>query len=176
MSTSRQVAANRRNALKSTGPRSDEGKTTAARNAVKHGLTASHPLILGEDVEEFTAFVEGMLADLDPQGTWESFLAERIIASAWRQRRVLSIEAGLHLSEQSDRQDPKAMGHAFSHDALYTNSFSKLMRYDICLDRARRNSFQDLADAQSRRWAQEEAEGKQKLRNEPNFEEVVQDV
>ena len=173
MSTDRQIAANRRNAAKSTGPSSVEGKAIAARNAVKHGLTASHPLILGEDADEFAAFVEGMLADLDPQGTWESFLAERIIASAWRQRRVLSIEAGLHLSEQSDRQDPKAMGHAFSNDALYTNSFSKLIRYEVCLDRARRSSFQDLAHAQSRRWDREEAE-KSKLRNEPNFEEVVQ--
>jgi len=175
VSTNRQIAANRSNALKSTGPRSDEGKAIAARNAVKHGLTSSHPLILGEDVDEFAAFVEGMLADLDPQGTLESFLAERIIASAWRQRRVLSIEAGLHLTAQSDRQDPQAMGHAFSHDALYTNSFSKLIRYDNGLDRARRRNFQDLVDAQSRRWGREEAE-ERKSQNEPNLDEVVQHV
>lgn len=175
MSTSRQIEANRSNALKSTGPRSDEGKAIAARNAVKHGLTTSHPLILGEDAEEFAAFVEGMLEDLDPQGIWESFLAERIIASAWRQRRVLSIEAGLHLSGKSDRQSPDAMGEAFRNDALYTNSFSKLMRYDSCLDRARRSSFVDLISAQTRRCEQQQAE-EVKLRNEPNFDEVVQDV
>lgn len=174
MSTRRQIAANRRNARKSTGPCSDEGKAIAARNAVKHGLTSSHPLIQGEDVDEFAAFVEGMLDDLDPQGTLESFLAERVIASAWRQRRVLAIEAGLHLKEKSDRQDPSAMGAAFSHDALYTNSFSKLMRYDSCLDRVRRNTFDDLVGAQARRSAHEERE-EQKLQNEPNFEEVIQD-
>ena len=176
MSTSRQIAANRRNALKSTGPRSDAGKAVASRNAVKHGLTTSHPLILGESAEEFAAFVEGMLSDLDPQGTWESFLAERIIASAWRQRRILCIEAGLHLTEKSDRQSPDAMAAAFKNDALYTNSFSKLMRYDNGLDRARRRNFHDLVDAQARRWAQEQAAEEKKLQNEPNFEEVPPNV
>jgi hypothetical protein len=167
VSSDRRIAANRRNALKSTGPRTDAGRALAARNAVKHGLTASHPLIAGESPEEFQAFLEGMLADLDPQGTWESYLAERIIAAAWRQRRVLGIEAGLHQRENSDQQDPAAMSRAFTSDAMYTNSFSKLIRYETALDRARRRGFQDLVQAQARRWGRELAEN-EKLQNEPN--------
>ncbi len=139
----------------------------AARNAVKHGLSASHPLIAGENAEEFACFVEGMLEDLDPQGTWESYLAERVIAAAWRQRRVLSIEAGLHQCENSDQQDPAAMSRAFTSDAMYTNSFSKLVRYETALDRARRRGYQDLNEAQARRWRRELAET-EKLQNEPN--------
>src|SRR5262249_41054591 len=39
MATERQIAANRRNARKSTGPRSGRGKKGASRNAYRHGLT-----------------------------------------------------------------------------------------------------------------------------------------
>jgi hypothetical protein len=168
VTSERRIAANRRNALKSTGPRTEAGKAVAARNAVRHGLSASHPLIAGENGEAFAAFVEGMLEDLDPQGTWESYLAERVIAAAWRQRRVLSIEAGLHRSQKSNQEDPEAMGNAFSNDALYTNSFSKLARYESALDRTRRRSFQDLLDAQTLRWWREQAAKNEKLQNEPN--------
>jgi hypothetical protein len=41
MASERQIAANRRNARKSTGPRSGAGKTRASRNAYRHGLTLS---------------------------------------------------------------------------------------------------------------------------------------
>ena len=41
MASERQLAANRRNARKSTGPRSGAGKTRASRNAYRHGLTLS---------------------------------------------------------------------------------------------------------------------------------------
>jgi hypothetical protein len=41
MASERQIAANRRNARKSTGPRSGAGKTRAGRNAYRHGLTVS---------------------------------------------------------------------------------------------------------------------------------------
>ena len=41
MASDRQIAANRRNARKSTGPRSGAGKKRARRNAYRHGLTLS---------------------------------------------------------------------------------------------------------------------------------------
>ena len=41
MASERQIAANRRNARKSTGPRSGAGKKRASRNAYRHGLTLS---------------------------------------------------------------------------------------------------------------------------------------
>ena len=41
MATERQIAANRRNARKSTGPRSSAAKKRASRNAYRHGLTLS---------------------------------------------------------------------------------------------------------------------------------------
>jgi hypothetical protein len=53
MATLKQIAANQNNALRSTGPRSLAGKARSRLNAVKHGLTATHSLLPGEDPKEF---------------------------------------------------------------------------------------------------------------------------
>ncbi|EDM69526.1 hypothetical protein RAZWK3B_05927 [Roseobacter sp. AzwK-3b] len=46
MTSARQITANRANAQKSTGPRTQTGKTKAAGNARRHGLTSAPPLDL----------------------------------------------------------------------------------------------------------------------------------
>lgn len=60
MTSYRQVEANRRNALKSTGPRTDAGKETSRRNAVRHGLMAETVIAAMEDAEDYTAFEEAI--------------------------------------------------------------------------------------------------------------------
>ena len=56
MTSARQIQANRRNALKSTGPSSEEGKQESRRNAVRHGLTAETVIGALEDAEDYKAF------------------------------------------------------------------------------------------------------------------------
>jgi len=92
MATEAQVAANRRNAEKSTGPRTPEGKAAVSQNAVKHGLSAQCDVIRGEDQEEFELYREEMFWELNPAGTMESRLAERIVSLAWRLRRAERIQ------------------------------------------------------------------------------------
>jgi len=92
MATGAQVAANRRNAEKSTGPRTAQGKVAVSQNAVKHGLLARHDVIRGEDREEFDLYREEMFWELNPVGTMESRLAERIVSLAWRLRRAERIQ------------------------------------------------------------------------------------
>ena len=60
MATTNQIEANRKNAQKSTGPKSAQGKADVAKNATKHGLTAQNVIIKGENPEEF----EGRLKKL----------------------------------------------------------------------------------------------------------------
>ena len=76
----------------STGPRTAKGKARSSRNALKHGLTAGEVLLPTEEAGEFAAFSEGLRASLAPVGELESMLAERIVVSAWRWRRVLRLE------------------------------------------------------------------------------------
>ena len=80
MASEAQVLANRRNAQKSTGPRTEEGKAVAAQNAVKHGLLARDDVIKTEDQGDYDRMREKVLGELDPVGPVEMPLAERISA------------------------------------------------------------------------------------------------
>jgi hypothetical protein len=102
MASERQMAANRLNAQLSSGPRSDEGKARVAANALKHGLTGKQFVLPREDPAEFDAFRSDLIADRAPQGTQEEILAEKIVADAWRLRRIPQLEAALYWRE--DRQ------------------------------------------------------------------------
>lgn len=88
----KQLEANRRNALRSTGPRSEAGKAIVARNATSHGLCGRHAVIEGESQDEFDLLYEEMIADLKPVGMLECCLADKIISSIWRQHRAVRIE------------------------------------------------------------------------------------
>lgn len=88
MASEAQVAANRLNAQKSSGPRTAEGKAVVAQNAVKHGLLAREGLLRGEDGEEFARHREALMEELNPTGALEVILAARIVDLTWRLRRV----------------------------------------------------------------------------------------
>jgi hypothetical protein len=93
MASEAQVQANRLNARKSTGPRTDEGRAVVAQNAVRHGLLAQQAVIRGEDLGEFEFYRDQMLGELSPAGAMESMLAERVVGLAWRLRRAERIQA-----------------------------------------------------------------------------------
>src|SRR4051794_23027204 len=83
MTTLRQIHANQRNALLSTGPRSAAGKEAARANALKHGLSAT--VVLPED--ETQAVHERLVAwnaDLRPDGERQEWLAEQVVAASVR--------------------------------------------------------------------------------------------
>ena len=88
MATQAQINANRKNAKKSTGPRTARGKEVVSQNAVKHGLCAKKNVIRTESQEEFDLFQDEMIADLAPAGGMELMLAKRIVSLAWRLRRA----------------------------------------------------------------------------------------
>src|SRR5262245_16839141 len=82
------AAINRRNAQKSTGPRSAEGKSRSKFNALKHGMTAASPVLPGEDPEAFRARIDAWKVDLKPQNTVEDDLIERAARVSWQLDRV----------------------------------------------------------------------------------------
>src|ERR1700730_11821107 len=88
MTTQKQRAANRRNAKKSTGPRTVEGRNRSKVNALKHGLTATQIIIFDENAEDLENFHQGLIEEMLPRGALEEQLVERIAVCAWRLRRV----------------------------------------------------------------------------------------
>ena len=94
----RRIQANRRNALRSTGPKTERGKRTVARNAIKHGILAREVVITAgngkESSEEFQALVEQLWEQYEPVGVVEELLVKRIAACWWRTARVLRAENG----------------------------------------------------------------------------------
>src|SRR5690349_18461406 len=95
MTSYRQVEANRRNALKSTGPKTEGGKQVSRCNAVRHGLTAETVLSALEDAEDYKAFEAAITADYDAQSAVERELVLRLASILWRLRRATTMETGL---------------------------------------------------------------------------------
>jgi hypothetical protein len=106
MTSFKQIEANRRNALKSTGPVTEEGKKRSRCNSVRHGLRAETVIGVLEDAEDYKAFEAAIIADYDAQSAVERELVLRLASLLWRLRRTTTIETGLfkiqaaHLSEQ----------------------------------------------------------------------------
>src|SRR5207245_11749629 len=102
MTSLRQLEANRRNALKSTGPTSANGKHVSRRNALRHGFTAETVIEPLENPEEYRTFEAAILSEYLPQTPIEQELVRRLASLFWRLRRATSIETGL-LDRKSTR-------------------------------------------------------------------------
>ena len=95
MTSFKQIEANRCNALRSTGPKTEAGKEVSRRNAVRHGLTAETVIGALEDAEDYKAFEAAVMADYDAQSAIERELVLRLASLLWRLRRTTAMETGL---------------------------------------------------------------------------------
>jgi hypothetical protein len=95
MATEKQIAANRKNAMWSTGPRTEVGKRRSRRNALRHGLTAETVIEVLEDAKAYKALQRKILADYRPSSNFELELVARLVSLLWRLRRAVAIESGL---------------------------------------------------------------------------------
>lgn len=93
---------NRRNAAKSTGPRTARGKAIAAGNALRHGIFAQRLLLPGEDAAELTRLKCGLVRSLKPRNAMEMELVERILSISWKLRRLQRAERAQHVYENDE--------------------------------------------------------------------------
>ena len=123
MTSIKQFEANRRNSLKSTGPKSEAGKQASRRNAVRHGLTAETVIGALEDAEDYKAFELAITADYDAQSAVERELVLRLASLLWRLRRATTIETGLfeihadHLGDFRKTHEMILSSHVVSCDS-----------------------------------------------------------
>ena len=95
MTSFRQNEANRRNALRSTGPNTEEGKRRSRQNAVRHGLCAETVVEILEDIDDYRGFEAAVIADYDARTAVERELVLRLASLLWRLRRATAIETDL---------------------------------------------------------------------------------
>lgn len=96
MATAAQIAANRANARKSTGPRSAQGKAASRWNALKHGMDAETAVLPTEDPAEYEALVCEYSAGFHPANREEHFHVDTMLRADWQIRRLQRVEADLY--------------------------------------------------------------------------------
>ena len=92
----KKLRANRRNARKSTGPKTAEGKAKSSQNAVSHGIFCQAAVLGGESLTEFQILRNAYLQTLKPQNILELSFVDRIVLSQWRLDRSQRTEMLMH--------------------------------------------------------------------------------
>jgi hypothetical protein len=159
MASEKQVQANRANAKRSTGPKTEPGKALSRRNAYKHGLTAQTIVIGDEDPKAFDRLRAELEEEYNPRPGIERELVERLAVLMWRMRRIPIFEAGLiELRRRRDRlSSPEpviafqncqgTLGTLFRYEAALMNAFSRTLQQLLVLqDRRASESDGDQAD------------------------------
>jgi hypothetical protein len=134
MTSIRQIESNRRNALRSTGPKTETGKQRSSQNAVRHGLTAETVIEPLEDPEDYKVFEQAVTADYDAETAVERELILRLASLLWRLRRSALIETGLLrlqgevLRDQRTRPAPQRSEDCTIWAALRVGQFATVAR------------------------------------------------
>src|SRR5216684_2836379 len=95
MATIKQFEANRRNALRSTGPKTPEGKLAVSMNSLRHGLRARTVVLPAENRDEFDQLCNDLEVEWHPQSRTEQFYVEQMAVSQWKLTRMEVGEAAV---------------------------------------------------------------------------------
>jgi hypothetical protein len=96
VATDKQIAANRLNAQKSTGPKTPAGRAAVRLNGVTHGLTAETLVLKGENEADFKALFDSLETEHAPATPTEEALVVQLAMATWRLRRAYHAEAGFY--------------------------------------------------------------------------------
>jgi hypothetical protein len=163
--TQRQLDANRRNAAKSHGPITPEGRAAVRLNALKHGLTAAEIILpTTEDKLEFEQFQAAFEAECQPVGPIEQVLVEDIVANRWRMNRVRKMEPGFFalrlqalerwiVKDHSTLDAQAHLAYVFRDDAQDSDTLGKMSRYEARFERSFHKALKELQRLQALRAA-----------------------
>jgi hypothetical protein len=158
MISEKQLEANRRNARRSTGPKTAEGKERSSRNNLRHGLTGQITVLPSEDRETHDNFCNRLIECLNPENPMEEQLANLIAEDSWRLNRVAAIETNI-LALGRDRER-RALQCALKDAETFLDqarNFELLTLYDQRINRNLQRNLKQLRDLQAERRAQEQA-------------------
>jgi hypothetical protein len=166
----KQLAANRANAQKSTGPKTEAGKTRSSMNGRKHGFTGHATITTEEDYEAWKEFSVPYVADLRPVGAVETQLARTIALDNFRLNRLKAVEENTFSNgETLQACDFEAEDHRIHHAIAQAKvfriegkTFHNLSLYEVRLNRVIHKNLRLLYEIQARRKAEERLEAKTK--------------
>ena len=158
-----QLAANRQNALLSTGPKTPEGKAKSSLNAVKTGLTGRTVLLPTEDAELYGHHVDGLFREWNPANEREAELVQRLADTRWRVARIPGLEAAIYAlariefaGQFSDYPAAEAAALIQAHTFLvYQKQLNNLSIQESRLNRQLDRDTKELRQLQSERKAAE---------------------
>jgi len=137
MATQKQIEANRRNARKSTGPRTEEGKADCKMNALRHGRRAATVVLPYENKEEFAALFAALESEWKPQTETERILLDQMVVSQWKLQRNETIEYST-ITIGKTRKMKSDLDQVWRHTGRLENSFHRAMRELTRLQKARK--------------------------------------
>ncbi len=171
MATQSQIDANRRNAQKSTGPTTPEGRAAVRHNALKHGLTAEVFIPSTEEQPEFDRLCDAFETEYQPNGPTEESLLENLVAAKWRLGRSRKAETGFFMKrsldlehESQDYRELPANGRLaliVDLDSAGPDTLAKISRYEARLERSFYKALSELRRTQSERDPAESPAAKQ---------------
>jgi hypothetical protein len=150
MTSEARIAANRLNAMKSTGPRTPAGMAAVGRNNMKHGILSREILVNGENEADLVGFGKRLRAQLAPVGELELLLADRIVSNAWRLRRAAGLETALFNVEHHE-------GTVLKNVLSWKSDQERLQlisRYETTLERSLYKALHELQRLQAGRAGQ----------------------
>jgi hypothetical protein len=145
MATLAQIAANRLNAMKSSGPRTEEGKAASRTNALRHGIDARLVVIPGEDPEELVDLARDYRHQFRPGGPEEEFLVETLVNADWLRRRYMRLEAEITnqaLAEMEPCANP--LGALYLSDSPAARALDRVRRHYDSAQRAWLTAYKHL--------------------------------
>src|SRR5438105_14251788 len=143
MATLKQIEANRRNALLSTGPKTPEGKAAVRLNALRHGLRAHTVVLPGEKSEQFQQLCDDLEAEWQPQTRTEQLYVEQMAVSQWKLRRMEIGEASLLVQKFGAKNQIPLLDGLWQAEARLERSFTRAQRELERLQKSRREQPRD---------------------------------
>jgi len=128
MATQKQIEANRRNAQKSTGPRTPEGKTAVRLNALRHGMRARTVVLPGEDRQEFNSLCDVLEAEWQPRTATELFYLEQMAVSQWKLTRMEVGEADVYHEVEGAKTQVPLLDRIWRAQSRMERSYARAQR------------------------------------------------
>jgi hypothetical protein len=146
MATLKQFEANRRNAQKSTGPKTPEGKSAVSMNALRHGLRARTVVLPGEDREEFNHLCDDLEVEWHPQSRTEQFYVEQMAVSQWKLIRMEVSEVNIFKDADGAKTQISLLDRLWQAECRLERSYSRAQRELQRLQNSRPDPFQQPED------------------------------